>query len=1386
MCSGFFPVMLTFSGLFLSLLILSGSLEPPLQCPEFARGWTLDPDVEYLLPNFTASSPIQRIVAKDNNEPLLFLTTTNHLYVLNGLDFQLLQTIITGPTNSPECEICSQCNMGDDLPLQPEDTESKILVMDPIYDYLYSCGSSLHGLCFMHEFAGSKIFRHQCLFRSQDNSPTSCRDCIASPLGTLLTVVARRADVYFYLASSINSTIAESYSPDSVSIRRLLSSEDGFAGNIHKLTVEPQLRNSYPIHYVYTFENDGFVYFLTVQPESLGSSVYHTRVVRLSSMEEEMKSYRELVLECRHEQKRRRRRSEPEVFNVVQAAHLVTVGDTLAPQLGVKSDDPVLFAAFAQSEPQSAKPSKKSALCAFALQYIDSSIDDGMKKCCEFKSKPDGLKRDLQFYQPDMYCPQNVNLSAPIPDLMCWNVPTLVSPSLKRVDLFYGKLSGVLITSVYVTKHENLTIGHLGSSDGRVTQVILLRNTEPLTLSNFSLSDRYPVSREVTLIGDNLIFVTGNKATQVKVTGPGCRHLLSCSRCLRASRYMDCGWCENGCSKKEECQGVWNQQTCAPTVTEFFPKSAPLRGNTDITICGRDFQAHSVYQGPANAQINNNTHRVTMGPRQCLVIPEKSNNKRLVCTLQSQGLPDTVSAAEILLTISEKVPQNSYYISGSVSVSGFTFVKPVITSVSPSYGPLVGGSSLILKGINLTAGESQRVLIGQTDCRMIDGSSCPFDALCCVTPQTDTVGPANIAVLLDNDAIYSSEPFQYKPNPYVQRITPNCSLARGTKITIHGTNLDSVSSITVVFANLRQVCEGSFTSQIAVCSTPAYNSAMNTPVYRENLSLILDGITYTFPQKFRYLRNYNIYPLDQDGVPYQLKKGDREIEAHHQDLDLLDNCLNVSMTINGRECYPKVLKNEITCQIPKDMVLPSEGATVKVCVDEYCATLGHVVIVNYLDPVLGIVLGSVAAILVALTLIFLLLKQKNKRKKKLAVENLELLVNNNRDTVLSPISNIHGDYRGSYIPSSSSGGMTFHIGGGYSGGSVGASSMPLLITNFFDHLSPEVLEEVKDVLIPESHLTTHRDRIIGKGHFGSVYHGTYLDEEQKEVHCAVKSLNRITDVDEVEEFLREGILMKSFHHPHVLSLIGIFLPREGLPLVVLPYMKHGDLRHFIRSEERNPTVKDLVGFGLQVSRGMEYLANMKFVHRDLAARNCMLDEAFRVKVADFGLARDVFDKEYYSVRRHKNARLPVKWMALESLQTQKFTTKSDVWSFGVLFWELMTRGAPPYPDVDPYDITRYLFRGRRLPQPEYCPDPLYTLMLQCWSAHPEERPTFTQLISEIEVISNSLQGDHYINLNVTYINLDRDQLFPPPPPGSEDELGDDDTETDEQEDLDEK
>ncbi|KAJ1109243.1 hypothetical protein NDU88_006606 [Pleurodeles waltl] len=916
-------------------------------------------------------------------------------------------------------------------------------------------------------------------------------------------------------------------------------------------------------------------------------------------------------------------------------------------------------------------------------------------------------------------------------------------------------------------------------------QVSLQRNSNSMTLTNFSLAEGQPVSPDVSQLGDSLLFVTGNKLSMVSVTGPGCEYFLTCSRCLRAPPFMECGWCVNACTRSPMCSATWSRETCSPVITDFFPKIAPVSANTEMTLCGRDFQARAVYSSLPEFPISRDTHKIIVGETPCNVIPEKSHIKSLVCILQKVGTQAVTQSTDIVVTIEEKKGNSPYQILGTATITGFSFVEPVITSVIPSFGPLAGGTEVAIRGKNLMIGNERKVYINGSECLLGDASEKEEEVIHCMSPVGGALSAsAPVVVWIDEAEFTSPETFQYRPNPIITSVSPQCSLAQGSLLTIEGTNLNSVSKATVQFSDERgrtvsRVCDGPFSAERIMCHSPTYTYTFTAKIFiNGNLSVIMDGTPNLQKQRMSYLHYYDIIKFEQEGNVYRLKEDEDEIEAHHRNLDRLDGCMNITMTVDGKDCKPTVLKNEITCRIPKDVEIPKAGGIVEVCVNGNCTQLGSVVIVSVLDPLIGIVLGTVMTLLlIAGLLVFLLLKYR--KRKKPATMHLERLVSSRTvDGVLqSPLTS---DYRESYTPNSGSGALVFR-GVDYTGSS-GGSTMQLLVmpTSLLDSLGPDLLEEVKDVLIPDERLIMHRDQIIGKGHFGSVYHGTYIDASQKEVHCAVKSLNRITDVEEVEEFLREGIIMKSFHHHHVLSLTGILIPREGLPLVVLPYMMHGDLRHFIRSEERNPTVKDLIGFGLQVARGMDYLAERKFVHRDLAARNCMMDETFTVKVADFGLARDVFDKEYYSIRRHKKARLPVKWMALESLQTQKFTTKSDVWSFGVLVWELLTRGASPYPEVDPYDITRYLFRGRRLPQPEYCPDPLYRIMLSCWSPRPEERPTFTQLICDLESILGSLKGEHYINLNVTYVNLDIDQPFPPPSASSEDELDSSESEEDEE------
>ncbi|XP_059572134.1 macrophage-stimulating protein receptor isoform X3 [Alligator mississippiensis] len=1308
------------------------------ECPRISYKAMRNYTVEYKLPNFITDSPIQNIVTYEDpsGASAIFVAVRNKIYVLSP-ELTSMDVIVTGPMGSDQCKICALCP-GTAGALQPEDTDNVVLVLDPSEPWLYSCGTSQHGLCFQHELEAQDslvlVKVSHCLYAQQQNSPLKCPDCVASPLGTRVLVTEDSHVSYFYIASTINSSIAEKYNPKSVSIRRPKGTSDGFSPDFRSLTVWPEYQDTYPIDYVYAFRDQAFVYFLTVQKENPTSKAYHTRIVQLRADEHDMQHYRELILDCRFESKRRRKRSSAGqvykrdvTFNVLQAAHATQAGSKLAHEISINDTDLVLFGAFAESEAENVMPQKYSAVCVFPVRMINQAIKDGMNKCC---GSDKHILRGLTFYQKKEYCLYSVDSS-------CWNKPTQIATALYKVDLFNGHMARVLLTSIFVTAIGDVTVAHLGTSEGRIMQVVLQRSSSyPVILTNFSLG-ALPVLREAGLLGNSLFFVTGNKVSRVNITGPGCQHFLTCQRCLQAERFMRCGWCGGSCTRQEDCTAAWSQESCSPVLKDFHPRSAPFQGKTKVTLCGLGFQSSSLFTASVGSHITDITYQVTVGHRNCTVLPEESLNNRprllplwqdftdvLVCKLEPSEPQQRAVSVEVMLTILEPMRMRPFYVSGSSTLGGFSFVEPNVTSIHPTFGPVAGGTQVSIQGRNLTVGSSRRVTVS--------GVECP---------------------LLGED--------------------------RGSNLTITGTHLDSVYYAKIQFDSSSmktqaRLCQGSHSAKSLVCQSPTYTFENKRESAQGNLTVLLDGTPGHRVFHLRYYPAPMVHPCEHDDRTCRLKPGDDEIEIHHTGLDMLVECMSITMMVAGRDCNTNVLKNEVSCRIPKDMSIPMDGAPVKICINGACTDLGWVVKTPSLDAVTGIVVGALVTFLLCCVLVFLLLKWKQKKKR--GTDNLEMLAAANGNapsvTTMHPFAR---DYRELQVvpstthPHSSAARARFH------GASFTAINDGLVVPLMrvpsccIENLRPELLEEVKDILIPEERLVTHRDRVIGKGHFGSVYHGTYTDASHQEVHCAVKSLNRITDVEEVEEFLKEGILMKSFHHPHVLSLIGICLPQLGLPLVVLPYMKHGDLRHFIRSEERNPTVKDLIGFGLQVAQGMDYLAQKKFVHRDLAARNCMLDKMFTVKVADFGLARDVFDKEYYSIRQHRQAKLPVKWMALESLQIQKFTTKSDVWSFGVLMWELMTRGASPYSEVDPYDITHYLLQGRRLPQPEYCPDLLYEVMLRCWSPNPSERPGFCALIGELEQIMASLKGEHYINLTVTYINLEHNQPFPPAQ-GSEDEL----------------
>ncbi|XP_051986945.1 macrophage-stimulating protein receptor [Xyrauchen texanus] len=1308
--------------------------------------------VNYSVPFFQTKKAIQNIVVYKYFDEV-YVASQN---VIEALDSQLtkLWELQTGPVDSPECQTC-HCD-AESVTGTSLDTDNQVLVLEPQdhLDFLYICGSTQYGICTVLELNKGERVNPECFFNKNANSPADCPDCVASPLGTMVSAVKDGFSTYFFTAATINSTIAGSYGKQSLSIRRLLATENGFDSQVKGLTVLPEFQDTFTIDYIYTFSTVEYVYFLSVQWENplKPDSKLQTHLGRLPIKDSEPWMYREIVLECRFEPKRRRRSFRDVVYDSVQAAHFSTAGKELADELGVKMESLILYGVFAKTDKEG-KPTSQSALCAFPIDYVNNAIEKGVESCCS--KGTERLSRGLCHFQPCEMCPHENPES-----LACKALPTMVSKPYYRVDFFNGEMKDVLFTSILVTTIDIKTVAHIGTDHGRLIQVILSRSIS-VVFANYSLvEDKQKVSRTAAILSsESLLFVVGNKLVMVSPRGPGCAHFLNCSVCLAAPKFMGCGWCGGVCSQELQCEKQWRNNSCPPVITQFFPSTVPSNGKSELTLCGWDFQSAS---RPAFTQTS---HLVRVGNNTCTLIPEKSHSSRLVCRFESNGT-ELNQSVDVTIQVDERSVDSGYSISGEACVHGLSIVTPEITDISPEYGPQIGGTLITLAGKYLDAGKSRTVNLGDRICP-VESVSSNGTSIVCRSEGVEEITKVDVKVVIDESTISTTKMFSYKVNPQVMGVKPNCAFRRGSKITITGQNLDSVSQAIINYIGnstrpVQTVCAGQGNPSQMECISPICEESHGI------LSVLLDGTTAILPETFTCHANAEPIPFETEGHVLELSSGQDKISVHHKKLGLVFGCMDIIMAINGVDCKTTVLDNEITCRIPKNLTIPSKGAPVKVSVNGEVYDIGVVVIANN-NAIVGIVLGIVSAVGLGAALAYLAMAQERKRKKATLAE-FRLSMHSTRTAMGNYDRSPEGDYRRGVSVFPFQGSSTTFSSLPYTG-SVDSAAVPLMPTQTFSMsaLRPNLLEEVKDVLIPPKKLKIQQDQIIGKGHFGTVYHGYHIDNEDKEIHCAVKSLNRITDLEEVEQFLREGILMKAFHHPHVLSLLGILLPSDGLPLVVLPYMKHGDLRHFIRSEQRNPTVKDLIGFGLQVAKGMEYLANKKFVHRDLAARNCMLDESFTVKVADFGMARDVYDKEYYSIQDNKKAKLPVKWMALESLQTQKFTTKSDVWSFGVLMWEMMTRGANPYPDVDPYDITCYLIQGRRLPQPQYCLDSLWSILVQCWHPEPEGRPGFSTLVQDLKQILSSLEGEHYINLQITYVNLDQPRPYPslsPAPPAA--------------------
>ncbi|XP_037305384.2 protein tyrosine kinase 2 beta, b [Pungitius pungitius] len=250
-------------------------------------------------------------------------------------------------------------------------------------------------------------------------------------------------------------------------------------------------------------------------------------------------------------------------------------------------------------------------------------------------------------------------------------------------------------------------------------------------------------------------------------------------------------------------------------------------------------------------------------------------------------------------------------------------------------------------------------------------------------------------------------------------------------------------------------------------------------------------------------------------------------------------------------------------------------------------------------------------------------------------------------------------------------------------------------------------------------------RILGAGFFGEVYDGVYKKDSGERINVAVKTCKDCSP-DVMEKFMSEAVIMKNLNHQHIVKLIGII---EDDPVwIVMELYQYGELGNYLTENKKTLTNITLVLFSLQICKALVYLAGANVVHRDIAVRNILVASADCVKLGDFGLSRYIEHEEYYKA---SVTRLPIKWMAPESINFRRFTTASDVWMFAVCMWEIMSCGQQPFFWLENRDVINQLEQGIRLPKPDNCPPALYSLMTRCWSYDPSERPTFTELVVKI-------------------------------------------------------
>ncbi|XP_070544684.1 uncharacterized protein [Ptychodera flava] len=777
---------------------------------------------------------------------------------------------------------------------------------------------------------------------------------------------------------------------------------------------------------------------------------------------------------------------------------------------------------------------------------------------------------------------------------------------------------------------------------------------------------------------------------------------------------------------------------------QIMPSSSPIEGNTTVQVtfdtCVKDCKDFK------NITVLN----ITLAEVPCSEWIDRSTND----TVWIECITQRVESTSVGVVRVETDTEVGYRF--LLSSTQFYYKNPKITGFNPKIGPQSGGTTVTLQGSHLDAGNMIDVQIGHLPCE-VDRDKISDQSIVCNNSRSERLFSSILRVTFDQAIRNSTDKFEYMEDPVVESVVPlRATVAGGSTQVVTGTNLHTIAqpkmSTTTVSKTVYNVLYSDCTVENAThmtCPSPkipedAVTLQRRTRNIDQNcedaiivvdqngneirfyIGFVMDGVTKwtnlssTLPEYSQMnITKDPVYDVDTgirthnpDETEYLIIKG-QGLNCGNtlNDIQVLigrDNCDTVSLSYEDLVCKPPRTQPPMlntTNTYPEIIVRVSRRSL-------FIGFLKYVFTSSKTDWwIYGTIIASVSILLISIMVMVGVYRRRRRLDKERASKNrpVETFLVFEREEDSEAI-------RSNYL---------------YPSVESGDNARRLLL----ESLGEEMRGEVESVLIdPEtSGMKMKLGKELGSGHFGKVYLSELTDKSNCTTQVAVKVLQKYSpSQSDINDFLLEGTIMKDFQHQNVLNLIGVYIDVYGSPYIIIPYMANGDLRTHISRTDHHFKQAVLIDFGLQVARGMDYLCGKKFVHRDLAARNCMVDGQMVVKVADFGLSRDIYEKEYY-VSENKRA-LPVKWMAPECLSSQHFDTKSDVWSFGVLLWEVMTRGATPYAGIDNLDLTRHLKKGNRLPMPKYLSTKLYNVMRRCWCTSPEHRPTFSELVEDLEEV----------------------------------------------------